>query len=66
MNENKAFWYNYRTKQFEECSPATYEDYIPQHAAAQGLYQVLVMQGKTPLEAAAHVLEACIRAAEGK
>lgn len=63
MNEPKPMfksWYNYRTKQFEECNPVTYEDYIPQMPAAQGLYQCLVMMGKTPLEAAADVLRACV------
>lgn len=55
-------WYNYRTKQFDYLSepPADFHDYISQYPAAQGMYEVIIKQGQTPILAALEVLKAMV------
>lgn len=49
--------YNYKTEKDEQVSAiADWADYLPQGPATQSLYQVLILQGYTPLEAAEKIL----------
>jgi len=55
----KKAWHNLRTGQRDALSqtPTDLRDYIPQYPASQNLYALLVeATGKTPLEAALHIL----------
>lgn len=63
MSESERLWFNFRTRQTDAlyASPDTDEaavQYIPQNAAAQGLYAVYRDQGKSVAEAMIAVLEA--------
>lgn len=62
----KTMWLNQRTGETDCLTemPEDFRDYIPQHRAAQGLYEIYLEQGLAPVEAAKKVLTACIEAAE--
>jgi len=56
-------WHNYRTGETDwlQDAPADYSDYIPQDAAAQNMYHLLVDDmGELPTEACIKVLTACV------
>ena len=56
-------YYNYITGETDDLSmtPEDWTAYIPQAHAAQALYRLLIEhRGLTPIEAAKHVLQACL------
>jgi hypothetical protein len=61
-----GFWGNFKTGQPEMIRdgeappPDRMREFIPQNWAAQGLYQMYLDQGKTPVESATLVLESAI------
>ncbi len=60
----KDNWYNFKTKEFELRKTRTildFSNYIPQNLAAQGLYKIHVIQGKTPIQAAIEVLRLSVK-----
>lgn len=56
---NYQYWWNYLTQEYERRmgEPDSFEHYLPQDAASQGLYQAYRKMGDTPLDAAQKVLE---------
>ena len=62
MNKMASAYYNHRTGSYDYLTetPADWSDYIPQVPAAQGLYQLHLQMGKTPVEAAIEVLRAVL------
>jgi hypothetical protein len=54
----KVRWLNFRTGEYDriDTSRTDYSDYIPQTAAAQALYKMYLMKGKTPRESWLDVL----------
>jgi hypothetical protein len=56
--------YNYKTQKYDEMeTPTTDEvalDYLPQHPAAKGLFEVLRLQDLSILDAMIEVLSACV------
>ena len=55
-------YHNYRTGETDylSASPDDWRDYVPQHQAVLGMYEMLVELGTSPAEAAVKVLTAVI------
>ena len=57
-------WYNYRTEEHETIeTPEDFSDYVPQ-IGGLGMYNIYVMQGTAPIDAALKVLKIACGVAE--
>lgn len=58
FNDNRNHWYNFKTKEYEYIeTPKSFVDYLPQEQASQGLYQIYILEGRSPIDACRLVLE---------
>lgn len=60
--DKRIYWFNYVKQDYEYVeTPTDFSQYIPQSQAAQSLYTLLINHmNKAPIEAALHVLNACV------